>query len=98
MTPTYSGPQYRGTPIQPANLPALAGAPAPPPFGPAFSQIGAAVAAAAVPGTPVAGPAAEARGNGVPRPSGRGRGRGARGGETVFSHYQGPPAEKNGKS
>ena len=99
MTPTYSGPQYRGTPIQPANPPSLAAGPAPPLFGPAFSQIGAAVAAAAAPGTPGgAGAPAEGRGNGVARGAARGRGRGARSGETVFSHYQGPPAEKNGKS
>lgn len=100
MTPTYSGKQYGGTPIQPANPQALGGGPVVPPFGPAFSQIGAtAAAAAAAASSPVAGTpqAGEGRSNGAGR-GGRGRGRGARAGETVFSHYQGPPGEKNGKS
>lgn len=89
MTPTYSGPQYRGTPIQPANLPPASGAvTAAPPFGPAFSQIGSNGGDGARPGSGAAG------GRG-----GRPRGRGIRTGETVFSHYQGPPGErdKNGR-
>lgn len=84
MTPTYSGPQYRGTPIQPANPPVVSGGPTAPPFGPAFSQIS----------TTANG---DRPGNGLSGRGGRPRGRGIRTGETVFSHYQGPPGEKNGK-
>lgn len=84
MTPTYSGPQYRGTPIQPANPPIISGGPTAPPFGPAFSQIG----------TTGNG---DRPGSGSGGRGGRPRGRGIRTGETVFSHYQGPPGEKNGK-
>ena len=86
MTPTYSGPQYRGTPIQPANPPASQGGPSTvPPFGPAFSQIS------------TGGPQTN---NGHSTRGGRNRGRGAsRNGETAFHHYRGPPGmEQGGKS
>jgi hypothetical protein len=86
MTPTYSGPQYRGTPIQPANPPASQGGPSTiPPFGPAFSQIS------------TGGPQTN---NGHGTRGGRTRGRGvSRNGETAFHHYRGPPGmEQGGKS